>query len=287
MGRSVSICRFALALCGCFFLAAGVSGAAKPPAARAARLQVAQVPSVPLETPPAETRTLEPARTEQFTLSHEGYQKAISYSRAGYALYFVSYLSVTIFLLLILRLGVAAKFRDAAERVSDKRWVQGLVFTPLLLLTVAVFDLPLRVYWHSLSLRYEQSIQPWGSWIADWAKGELLWTAFWIVIVLILFAVMRRSPRRWWLYFWFPAVAIMMGLHFLAPLVFDPLFNKFEPLSTRHPELVTSIERLSRKAGVPIPRERMFLMMASLKSNGVISYVTGLGGSVRILLWIP
>jgi Zn-dependent protease with chaperone function len=266
-------------------VAAGAFGSAKPAARAAAFAQVMQVPGVPPETPPAETKTLEPGRTEQYTLSHERYQKAIAYSRAGYTLYFVSYIYAVIFLLLILRLGVAAKFRNIAESVSEKRWVQGLVFTPLLLLTIAVFHLPLRIYWHSLSLRYGQSIQPWGSWIVDWAKGEVLWTAFWIVVALILFAVMRRSPRRWWLYFWFPAVLIELGLFFLAPVVFDPLFNKYEPLQKRHPELVASIEELSKKAGVPIPAERMFLMMASRKTKAADAYVTGLGGSKRIVIW--
>src|SRR2546430_5602622 len=33
-----------------------------------------------------------------------------------------------------------------------------------LFLTIDVVDLPLRLYWHSLSLHYEQSIQGWGSW---------------------------------------------------------------------------------------------------------------------------
>jgi len=40
-------------------------------------------------------------------------------------------------------------------------------------------------------------VQGWGSWFWDWTKGELLDIAFGIVVVLILFAVMRRSPRHW------------------------------------------------------------------------------------------
>jgi STE24 endopeptidase len=102
---------------------------------------------------------------------------------------------------------------------------------------------------------------------------------------LILYAVMRRSPRRWWLYFWFPAGLIVLGLIVVTPLVFDPLFNKFEPLSHRHPDLVDAIEKLTEKAGVPIPPERMFLMMASRKTNVGDAYVTGLGASKRIVVW--
>lgn len=233
---------------------------------------------------PSTTNT-EQIKTEQFTLSHERQEKAIAYSRAGYALYFLSYFLGLATLLVILRSGLAAKFRDLAEHFSDRRLVQALVFVPLLLVTVAVVELPVRLYWHSLSLHYQQSVQGWGSWAGDWMKGELLDVTFGIVLALILFAVMRRSPRHWWFYFWFPGVAILVGLIVLTPMVIDPMFNKFEPLSQQHPELVESIEKLAQRAGVSLPPDRIFLMEASKKTNNINAYVTGLGASKRVVVW--
>jgi Zn-dependent protease with chaperone function len=233
----------------------------------------------------AQSKTAEQTTTEQYTLSHERQAKAVAYSRAGYTLYFISYFLGGLLLFLILRLGWAAKFRDIAENASDKKWIQGFVFVPLLFLTIGVLKLPVHMYWHALSLHYEQSIQGWESWFWDWTKGELLYTMFGIVLVLILFAVMRRSPRRWWLYFWFPAVLILFGLIVITPLVIDPLFNKFEPLSDKHADLVAAIEKLTKHAGVPIPRDRMFLMVASQKTNAINAYVTGLGASKRVVIW--
>ena len=233
----------------------------------------------------AESSKSEQRATEEYTLSQERYEKAAAYSRAGYTLYFVSYGLSGIVLFLMLRLGVAAKFRDMAENVSDKRWVQAFVFVPLLFATLEILNFPLRAYWHALSRHYEQSIQDWGSWLWDWTKGALLDAAFAMVIVLILFAVMRRSPRRWWLYFWFPAVLILLGLIVVTPLVIDPLFNKFEPLNKEHPDLVAKIERLTEHAGVPISQDRIFLMAASRKTNALNAYITGLGASKRIVIW--
>jgi len=227
----------------------------------------------------------EQTKTEQYTLSHERYKKAVAYSRAGYTLYFVSYGLEFIFLLLILRLGFAARFRDIAENVSEKRWVQGLIFVPLLFILVDALDLPVEIYWHHLSLHFQQSIQGWGSWFWDWTKGEIVTVAVAIVVVLILFAVMRASPRRWWLYFWFPAVLILLVLMVITPLVIDPLFNKFEPLGNQHPDLVASIGKLTQRAGVPIPPERMFLELASRKTNAINAYVTGIGTSKRVVIW--
>ena len=237
------------------------------------------------EIPPLVTSTPDQAKTEQYTLSHEKYEKAVAYSRADYTLYFVSYILGAIFLFLILRLGIAARLRNIAENASQNRWVQGLVFVPLLRLLVGVLGLPVRMYWHRLSLYYEQSVQGWGSWFWDWTKGQFVILALWLVVVLVLFAVMRFSPRRWWLYFWPPVVLILFVLLVITPLIIDPLFDKFEPLSNQHADLVASIEKLTKHADVPIPPERMFLMVASQKTNEINAYVTGLGASKRVVIW--
>ena len=288
MGRCRSRHRFVLVLYVCLCIAGASRASAMPrlqatPEVTPARALPQQSSSPPAAT--SESNTPEQTKTEQYTLSHDRYEKAVAYSRAGYALYFVSYFLGAVFLLLILRLGVAAKFRDIAENASDKRWIQALVFVPLLYLTIDLLNLPLSAYWHTLSLHYEQSIQGWDSWLWDWTKGKFLGMAFGTVLVLILFAVMRRSPRRWWLYFWFPAVLILFGLIFVTPLVIDPLFNKFEPLDKQHPDLVGSIEELAQRAGVPVSPDHIFLMIASRKTNAINAYVTGLGASKRIVIW--
>ena len=225
------------------------------------------------------------AETDQYRLSRECYQKAVSYSRAGYTLYFVSYFVSVSVLLLILRLGIAAKFRDIAEAVSGKKWAQCLVFVPLLIWVTDLFDLPVRVYWHALSLRYQQSIQHWGSWLVDWAKEEALSVGLAVLLVFILSLAMRKSPRRWWFYFWLAALPILLFFFFVSPWFIDPLFNHFEPLEKEHLQLVSSIESLTRRAGVPIPGDRMFLMKASEKTNQINAYVTGIGASKRVVIW--
>ncbi|HEX3544034.1 MAG TPA: M48 family metallopeptidase [Candidatus Acidoferrum sp.] len=232
-----------------------------------------------------QSRTPTQAETDQYRLSRERYQKAVSYSRAGYILYFVSYFLALAVLLLILRLGVAARFRDSAEAVSERKWIQCLIFVPLLLLLTDLFELPVRIYWHALSLRYEQSIQHWGSWIVDWAKEETLSVGLAVLLVVILNLAMRKSPRRWWFYFWLAALPILLFFFFISPWFIDPLFNQFVPLEKEYPQLVTSIETLTQRAGVPIPRDRMFLMRASEKTNQINAYVTGIGASKRVVMW--
>jgi Zn-dependent protease with chaperone function len=280
--------RFALILCASLCLAMVSRGSSRPTTSSPAETQAALASTQQASSSQSSSsgsKSPEQTKTEQYTLSHERQAKAVAYSRAGYTLYFLSYFLGGLFLFLILRLGWAAKFRGIAERASDKNWIQGFVFVPLLFLTLDTLRLPVRLIWHLLSLHYQQSVQGWGSWFWDWSKGELLRIGFGIVIVLILFAVMRRSPRRWWFYFWFPAVLILFGVIVITPLVIDPWFNKFDPLSKEHPDQVAAIEKLTKHAGVPIPPERIFLMEASRKTNEINAYVTGLGASKRVVIF--
>jgi STE24 endopeptidase len=226
-----------------------------------------------------------PARTAQYTLSHDRWQKAVAYSRAGYAVYFVSYFVVVLGLLIVLRSGLAARLRDFAERATEKRWLQGLIFVPLLVLLVDLFELPVSLYWHALSLHYEQSVERWGAWSWDWTKEELLQMLISAILALILYAMLRRSPRRWWFYFWLAMLPIALLLTTASPYIIDPLFNHFQPLATDYPGIVASIESLTQHAGVPIPPERMFLMEASKKTNTLNAYVAGLGPSKRVVVY--
>ena len=271
---------------GVFLLACGgfVDQKAKAEARQATTAEGSQAETPERHPPPGAGQALG-GKTDQFRLNKETYEKAVAYSRAWYRLYFVSVGWSIACLLLLLRLGVVARLRDFAERRAGSWLLQGAIFVPALLLLLGVLRLPLRIYGHGLSLGYQQSVQGWGSWFWDCTKAELLNLGLGLVVALILFAVVRWKPRTWWLYFWFAAVPLATFLVFVAPLVIDPMFNNFEPLERKHPALVQSIEKLTEKAGMPIPSERMFLMEASAKSNQINAYVTGIGASKRVVVW--
>jgi STE24 endopeptidase len=223
--------------------------------------------------------------TETYQLPPERYQKAVSLARKEYTLYFVAVAWGILVLVVLLQTGVVARLRDIAESASPKRIIQALIFVPALMLVLAVLHLPISIYAHWLSLRYQQSIQEWGSWFWDWTKGELLSLGLGYIVVLLLVSVIRWKPRTWWLYFWYAMVPLSLFLFFISPWFLDPMFNRFTPLQDKHAELVEAIGQLTRRAGVTIPPERMFLMEASAKTNGINAYVTGVGASKRVVVW--
>lgn len=226
-----------------------------------------------------------PSPVTQYTLSPERRQKAVEYSKAKYRLYFISSAVGMLSLVLVILLRWGAWFRDLAERVSKRRFVQALVFVPLLMLVLGLFGLPLDGWRQSLALHYDQSVQGWGSWFWDWTKGQLIGIAISVPLVWILYGVIRRSPARWWFYFWLASLPIIVFLIFITPVIIEPLFFKFEPLDSKQPALVTEIEKVVQRGGLVIPRERMFEMTASEKLKSVNAYVTGFGASKRVVVW--
>lgn len=222
---------------------------------------------------------------KSFTLPPEKYHKAVEYSKARYRLYFISTAFGILLLIALLALRIAPRFRNTAENVSANRFAQAWIFVPLLLLTLSVLSLPLDMYGQSLALKYDQSVQSWGSWFWDWTKGQLISLIILSPIFWIMYAIMRKSPRRWWFYFWLICLPIIVFLLFITPVLIEPLFFKFEPLAAKAPQLVTQIEHVVQRGGLTIPESRMFEMKASEKLKSVNAYVNGFGASKRVVVW--
>jgi STE24 endopeptidase len=247
------------------------------------------VPIVSAQTerpPPQPTKAkIDNSPAQTYTLPPDKYEKAVAFSRAKYRLYFAGAAYGILVLILLLNLRVAPKYRDLAERISHRRFVQAWIFAPLFLLTVGVLGLPTEIYRQSLSRKYEQSIQGWGSWSWDWAKAEIVALVLGTIVIWILYAFIRRSPRRWWFYSWLVSIPLVILVVFVQPLVIEPLFFKFEPLQNKHPELFADISKVVARGGLTIPSDRMFEMKASEKLNSVNAYVTGIGASKRVVVW--
>jgi Zn-dependent protease with chaperone function len=277
--RRIALLRFAVLLLA--WSAALLSSPARAQESPTVRTPPPQQMEPPGKTPPPEA----PTEVERYTLSHDRYEKAVRYSRAGYTLYFSAVFVSLVVLLILLQTGCVGRLRDLAERKTENRLLQGLIFIPLLIIILDLADLPTHIIWHALSLHYEQSVQRWGSWLVDWSKEELIDLAFLTLLAVLLFFVIRKSPRRWWFYFWLVALPIILATFFLKPLIIDPAFFKYEPLAARQPELTGDLVKLTERAGMPIPRERMFLMRASEKTNELNAYVTGFGASKRVVIY--
>lgn len=220
-----------------------------------------------------------------YTLPPEVYAKAVAFAHAQYLVYFGATASTLLILYLILRLGLGTRLRNFAERRT--RWfpLQAALFVPPVLLLVGLATLPWLVYAHRTSLRFGISIEAWTPWLWDWAKDQLVTIIVGTFIAWLFCLIVRRSPRRYWLWFWLASLPLMVAGVYLAPLVLDPMFNRIEPLARTHPNLVPPIEQVLANAHVDIPANRLFEMIASEKTNALNAYTTGFGSSKRVVLY--
>lgn len=245
---------------------------------------IAQAPAAsPASSSPVVTQNT--AQTTEYTLPPDKLAKSKALYDLRGKLRIIDAIYGLLILLGLLYFGIAAKYRDIAEAAGKNRFIQALIFIALFLITTTLLQLPLNAYQQNISLQYGLSVQGWGSWLGDVLKGML------VSLVIFSFAawgfttLIRKSPQCWWLYSWMCAVPLIVFLIFISPIVIDPLFNKFEPLDKSNPQLVTAIQQVTKKGGLEIPRDRMFLMKASEKVTTLNAYVTGFGPSKRVVVW--
>lgn len=237
------------------------------------------------ESPPMPAVQAAERKVTAYTLPPDLYKKAHRLGAIYFRLHLLGFAYGLAVLWALLDWRLSEKYRDWAERFSARTFQQAVVFTVSTILTIAILDLPLRTYGHYISVAYGISVEGWGSWFWDWTKQQILDTSVAVLLIWLLYAVIRRSPRRWWFYFWLATLPIIVILVFLQPLVVDPLFYKFEPLQSKDPALTASLEQLVERAGEGIPPDRIFWMRASEKTKALNAYVTGVGKSKRIVVW--
>lgn len=241
----------------------------------------------PQGTAPVEQQSASEAQKPitEYTLPPDLHQKAHALYRTGISLAFLAFFYSVALLIVLLKFRVAPRIRDLAEGKTRVRFLQAAIFATLFMGIFLLLSIPSDLAGEWLLRHYGLHIQSWGGWFWDWTKGLILNLVLSVVMVWILYAIVRRSPRRWWFYFWLASLPIALAIIFVQPMVIDPLFNKFEPLASKDPALVQDLERIVQRSGENIPPERMFWMKASDKTVGINAYVTGFGASKRVVIW--
>jgi len=221
---------------------------------------------------------------QAYTLPPDKLAKAIALSRIRDILDLVGTLWGLAVLGLLLATRAAAGLEDWARRASRYRWLQGLLFFAAFLVVITLANLPLDAFGHHVSMGYGISVQGWASWLGDQGKALGLAVTIGAPVLLLFNWIVRRWPRRYWLGAWVVTLPLLMLSVFVSPLI-ETIFNQYEPLARNHPALVAELEKVVARTGTKIPPERMFLMKASVKTNGLNAYVSGLGVTKRIVVW--
>lgn len=207
---------------------------------------------------------------------------AVRYYRTGNLLWAVDTGLSLLIPALVLFTGFSARLRNTAFRLG-RRWFPALVLYALLFtLVTALLTLPLAYYEGFVRQHaYGLSNQSWDKWVSDWLKGVGLSGLGFAAVLWIPYLLLRRSPKRWWLYAGLATIPIATFVLVISPVWLDPLFNEFGPMKDQ--ALENRILRLAQRAG--IPASKVYEVEKSIDTRTVNAYVAGVGRTKRIVLW--
>ncbi|ARI75618.1 M48 family metallopeptidase [Halobacillus mangrovi] len=186
----------------------------------------------------------------------------------------VIYLGVMVF-------GISLIFKQFSEQASRFKIIQIPLYVLLLQTVTTIILFPFDYISRRLSISYGISTQSFSSWMRDELIG--FWVGFVIMAILItvLYWLMNKFRKRWWLYAWMLLVPFLVFMMFIQPVVIDPLYNDFTELQDK--QLEEKILGLASQAD--IPAERVYEVNMSEKTNSMNAYVNGIGSNLRIVLW--
>jgi STE24 endopeptidase len=266
MRRSHDTTSPALALLGGLAGALGQTRRTRPHLRRAAPEPVSALPN---NAPPA---AVDDAETGA---------RAIRYTRTREMLFVVDLLWGWMVQCLFLASGGSARLRYVAQRWAPRPWAADALYTVLYSGLTLLINLPLSyIRGYAVEHRYGLSNQSHRAWLTDLGKGTALGLAFEVPLSVASYAVIRRSPRWWWLILSGLALPFTVLLAQLYPVLIAPIFNTFVPVAD--PDLERRVRALAERAGVRVAQvTQMDMSRQTRKAN---AFFAGLGPTKRIAL---
>ncbi len=189
-----------------------------------------------------------------------------AYFEGGYIVQLVTPLFGILVAFLLLHLGVSAKLRDLAARMTKRPALVAILYFAELSVLLFVVTFPLDVWVDFVrEHRYGLSNMSFAAWLADQGKSLLLNVVLVAPLVALLLAFVRAKPRTWWV--WAAGVSSLFAVIMISvgPVFIEPLFNTYTPLPDS--PLQRKILSLARSEGIPVTQ--VLVVDQSRQSNRV------------------
>lgn len=214
-------------------------------------------------------------------LSPEARERSDSYFEGGYVLLLVDFTYGLAVAWLLLGTRLSSRLRRQAERLTARTNLRAALYGAQYVVVTAVLTLPLTLYVDFVREHaYGLATQTFGAWMADQLKGLVIGVVLGSLAVTVLYAVIRRWARTWWLGGAIAGVLMLALVSLIGPVWIAPVFNDYQPLEegpTRE-----SILSLARANGVPA--DNVYWFDASRQTTRISANVSGLLGTTRISL---
>ncbi len=183
--------------------------------------------------------------------------------------------------LALLALRPPAAVRRLLDRGARRPLLGAAAAGAALSLVLVVATLPLDLWRHERAVDVGLSTQSLGPWFADVGRSAAIGAVLAGAGGAIAIGLVRRFPRHWWAPASGAIVALSVVFVYVAPVVLDPVFNRFDALPRG--ELRSQVLDLSKRAGVDVGE--VYRVDASRRTTGANAYVNGLGHTKRVVLY--
>jgi STE24 endopeptidase len=238
--------------------------------------------TVPPEAQPSAHFSAE-AATEAYLaqIPADATARSNAYFEGGYWLILWDFLVGAIVLIIVLHLRWSARMRNFAERITRFKPLQTLMYWAEFSVVTFVLGFPLTVYEGFFrEHKYGLATQTFGPWMSDQMKTLGVNVVLGGILVMLLFGVVRRLPKTWWIWGAMVTILFMAFAVFIAPPYIFPLFNKITLLED--PKITQPILSLARANG--IPADKVYQIDASRQTTRMSANVSGFGKTMRITL---
>lgn len=255
----------------------GASALAQPSTAPNQMPSIVQVPAEAQATTNFDAHTATNAYLAQIPASATA--RSDAYFEGGYWLILWDFLYGVVVALLLLNLRWSARMRHLAERVTRFKpvhtfvyWLQYLVLTTILAFPLTVYEQYFREH------KYGLATQTFIPWMGDQMKGLGVNLVLGGLFTMLLFGVVRRLPRTWWIWGAVVTNLFLIFVVLIAPIYIFPLFNKITRLDD--PKVVNPILSMARANG--IPAQDVYQIDASRQTTRMSANVSGFAKTMRI-----
>jgi Zn-dependent protease with chaperone function len=208
--------------------------------------------------------------------------EAVAYYHSGNVLWFANLIWALLVPAVWSFAGFSARLRNAAARIGRKWFFILAVYFAVFTIINFVIDLPLDYYeGYVRQHAYGLSNQALAKWFSDSITSLIIALVGGVLVLWVPYLLLKKSPRRWWLYTGLLSVPFLSFLIFAQPIWIDPLFNKFGPMKDK--ALEAKILALAERAG--IEGGRVYEVAKSEDTKALNAYVAGFGNTKRIVLW--
>jgi STE24 endopeptidase len=214
-------------------------------------------------------------------LSPQARAKSDAYFEGGYWLILWDLLVALGVAWLLLGTRLSVRMRDFAGRVTRFRWLQTAIYAVQYILLTTLLTLPWTIYEDFVrEHQYGLSNQNFWQWLGEQGTALIVALILGTVALVIIYAVIRKASRTWWV--WGAGVAIVFAIFVatLAPVYISPLFNTYKSL----PDSPLKAQILSMARANGIPATDVYWFDASRQSKRISANVSGMFGTTRISL---